>query len=46
MFEIPNEDRHWENLREELEEDYWYEDEDDIDIISILEDLEDPFEAF
>ncbi len=46
MFEIPNEDRHWENLREELEEDYWYEEEDDIDILSILEDLEDPFEAF
>ena len=46
MFEIPNEDRHWENLREELEEDYWYEEEDDIDILSILEALEDPFEAF
>lgn len=46
MFEIPNEDRHWERLREELEEDYWYEEEDDIDILSILEDLEDPFEAF
>ena len=45
MFEIPNEDRHWENLREELEEDYWYEEEEE-DIISILEDLEDPFEAF
>lgn len=45
MFEIPNEDRHWERLREELEADFWYEEEEE-DILSILENLEDPFEAF
>lgn len=39
MFEIPNEDRHWERLREEMEADLW-EDEDEDDILGILEDLE------
>lgn len=43
-FEIPNEDRHWERLREEIEEDMWSEEEDEDIILGILEDLEDPFE--
>lgn len=46
MFEIPNEDRHWEWLRELEEAELWtdfYEDEDDI--LGILEDLADELDS-
>jgi len=44
MFENTNEDRHRERLREELEADFW-EDEDEDDILAILEDLADELDS-